>query len=259
MLDLYLRQYLLEKVDIAKANPDNPGEIGQYLEGFMEEYGLSEGDIDAIRSGEPERITPIFLRFDDAEAIEANLKAYQADNGLSNHDMEELWKNGQILRILPDYIHSDPRYYNRFVRLTVESLIRFISGKLVLRKSRQLRAYDFSNLSYQELKGAHNIFLGLSGGEAALAAVAGKYAGKSFHSMDGLAFDSLCEMINCINGLYASALSLENVSLEIALPGRSRDGIIRSNGVLYCLPAVVDGAEIDIIFSFDTVIRIEGQ
>lgn len=231
-------------------------EAEAYAAGFIEAYGLGGGAMDAVNAGDVAKIVPVFLNFDESGAIEADLKAYQKDNRLTDAQMEELWKNGGILRVIPEYVHSDPGYYNRFVALTVESIARFISDRIVLRKARHMDSYSFSRLAYQELKGAHRIFLGFSGSEESLLAAASRYANREFAEMNDKAYDCLCELINTINGLYASELSKERVHLEIGLPGHQKGKTISSNGTLYCLPVSFGGAEMDVVFSFDAELQI---
>ena len=257
MLDLYMRQYLLEKSVISNEDAYSPEKAEPYLERFKEEYALSDGDIAAIKSGEMEQIIPVFLHFDGAGALEANLKAYQTDNDLSDHEMESLWKSGKILQILPEYIHSDPMLYNRFVRTAIDNVRHFISDRLILRKARQMRTYDFLCLACQEIKGAHHIFIGISGSGESLAAIAGEYTGKAFQGDDKLAYDSICELINCVTGLFASELSKESVAMDIVPPRYFRNGTVSSNGLLYCLPAVLVGAAIDIVFIFDSDFSVD--
>lgn len=276
MFGLYFGRYLFEKGIAAKEEiddiPDLPypvcidkliekgrfsrEEAEKHFLGFKGEYGLGDEAINAIDSGDMERIASAFLRFDDAGAMEANLKAYQKENGFTDVEMEALWKNGGILRIIPDYIHSDPMIYNRFVKLTLECVVRFVEGALILKKARQTRDCDVACLACQELKGAHRVFLGISGEGSNLKAFAEKYAGKEFPEMNDKAYDSVCELINTINGLFASALSKENIRLEIAVPHHYERKTLRSAGLIYRLPAVVGDAEIEFVFSFDNSVNI---
>jgi len=272
MFEIYFGRYLIEKGIVSQSAIDDIAgtrypvfvdeliekncftrdEAEAHLSGFKTEYDLCDDDIDAINSGDISRIAPVFLHFDDAVAIEANLSAYQKDNHLTDAEMENLWKDGGILRILPEYVRNDPKYYNRFVLLTLENILRFITGDVVLRKARQARDYAITRMSCQELKGAHRIFLGFAGCDGNLLAVANMYAKKEFAGKDNKAFDSLCELINTINGIYASELSNEKVNLEIDVPGIYTGKTLKSNGMIYCLPVLLNGVEIEIVFSFDT-------
>ncbi|MCL1827888.1 MAG: chemotaxis protein CheX [Oscillospiraceae bacterium] len=229
----------------------------KHLSEFKAEYDLSDDDVEAINSGDLKKIIPVFIFFDASEAVDETLKVYQRDSGITEAEVEKLRSSGEYKNLLPGFIYTDPVYYNRFVGKTIEGIIRCISDKVILKKAYAAQKFDFEHLACQELKGEHRIFLGISGSEDSLHAVAGKYAKRELPKMIDAAYeDSLCEFINCINGLYASELSNENIRLEISLPAHGSDKTLVSESSLYCLPVTVDGVETVFIFSFDNNVSI---
>ena len=273
MFGLYFGRYLTERGIVSEADAGDiadlqyPGfldmlvdrkcitrdEAEKQLAGFKEEYDLDDDDISEISSGDLELIVPMFISFDAPGEAGGDMDAYRDETGLSEEDMATLNKQAEFL---PDFVHSDPKYYSRFVALTIENVIRFITDKVVLKKVRQVRRHEFECLAYQELKGAHRIFLGMTGTEDNMLSVAGKLLDRELECMDTIAFDSICEFINCVNGLYASILSEEDIVLEIVLPHHYVEKAIDSDNVIFCLPVVLDGAEVEIVFSFDSTISI---
>jgi len=196
--------------------------------------------------------------FDAAELIDEYLKAYQADNELTDEEMEERRKPDQLQRILPDHLFVDAARYNRFIQLMVDSITQYISKNIVVKKISHEQVHDTESLAYQELKGAHSIFLAFSGKGNNLLVVAEKFANKRFTEMDASAYDSVCEFINTAAGKYASVMSEENVMLDITAPLACRGiTMICSNSTLYCLPVVIDDIEIEMIFSFDSEVNLE--
>jgi hypothetical protein len=241
---------LMEKGYLAK------DDASRHVAGFLQECGLDSSGLDAFNSGDSERITQLFLHFDDAAAVDANLKAFQKENGYSDEEIDILKNSEEIKTLFPMYIHSDPQYYNRFVIMAVENIRRFVSSSLLFKKAVPLRAYPFSCLACQDLKGAHRVFLGIAGEPGQMAMIASRYAKKDFKEMNTKAYDSICELINCANGLFATELSTENIVLDIKVPSFHDNRTVVSDGFIYKLPVAADGAEIDILFSFDTNLTI---
>ena len=195
--------------------------------------------------------------FDASELIDVYLKMYQADNELSDEEMETRRTPEQLERILPGYLLNDARHYNRFINLVIDTLSRLFSGKITLRKMTHTHTYHFENIACQELIGAHRFFLAFSGRNGGLLPVAVKFAGKEFRDMNEKAFDSVCELINTMGGMFTSMMSDENVILKVLPPSSCFNDNLHSDSPLYCLPVELDGSEIDIIFSFDSFVTFE--
>ena len=233
MLEMYLSHYLSKngiasKADIEDISKLKPLELcekaKENLLGLKSEFGIDEDDLKIISEGDIAKIIPLFLDV-------------------------EVW-NGDSSEV-PRYILEDKRRYNRFVQVMIENLRRFNDNNFIFKKAYKTKEYVFDLLGGQEIKGAHNIFAGLSGGGNNLLPVAGGFARKEFSEMNGKAADSVCEMINCINGLYVSEMSHEEVGLQLMVPNWYLNKKIVSNGEMYCLPAIIKDSKVDVIFSFD--------
>ena len=231
----------------------------QSLEDFKKDYCLRDADLHVISNGDINRIIPLFINFNATKMISEYLRAYQIDNELSDEDMEIRRAPEQLRRILPNYLLSDSAHYNRFVNHAVNAVVRMISKNIVLKRVRATREFFFECFAYQETRGAHHVFFGFAGDEVSLLAIADKFAKREFLEMDALAFDSVCEFINTVSGSYASDLSYENILMAVTPPAYYTDVTIRSNSSLYCLPVVIDGAELEIVFSFDGNVIVDGR
>ena len=196
--------------------------------------------------------------FDSTERVDEYLKTYQADNVLSDEEMESRLAPDQLNRILPSFLLNDAINYDRYVNMVVETLSRTFSDRVTLKNMTQTQAYDFENLACQELKGAHHLFFGISGKDSSMLLIAGKFARKEFKEMNALAYDSVCELINTINGAFASDMSHEGIILEVMPPCTCSENTLRTSGPhMYYLSADVYDAEIDLIFSFESEMTIE--
>lgn len=189
------------------------------------------------------------------QEIEAGLVQYMNDNDLSATDLEAL-KSGDIDRIIPIFVDAEIPYAGECISLTVRNLVRFINSNVVLGKAYKVHDYTFEALASQNVVGEHDIFLGLASKGDALLSVAEPFAKEKFEGMNDDAFDSVCEFINCTNGIYASKLSHEDVQIDMTPPLFYREKKLSSKGDIYVLPVIIDGKQVDILVVVDSHVVI---
>jgi two-component system chemotaxis response regulator CheY len=74
--------------------------------------------------------------------------------------------------------------------------------------------------------------------------------------MNADAFDSVCEFINCCNGLYASKLSMEDIQIDMTPPLFYAEKKLSSKGEIHIIPVIVDGNQVDILITVDNQVDI---
>jgi len=190
--------------------------------------------------------------------IETQVLNYQKENNLTDEELEAI-KSGDIDRITPIFVLLDNLLCKEHIGLALRNIIRFISNQILLKKAYTVSEYSFDNLASQFLRGEHNILFGFAGKGDNLLAIANPYAKEEFTEVDEDAFDSVCEFINCINGLFASKLSEDNVDIDMLPPVSYTGQKLVSNGNIYVVPVVINGNEIDLLLSFDTAVDISQQ
>ena len=276
MFGLYFGHYLVERRVLSKPDaaaiedlgyPDfidalveknycTKDEAEKHLQNYKADHALDDEAVGILSAGRLEDIVPLFIKFDASRAVRDNIEAFKKDAGLTDDEAEKLEQDGELRWAIPDFVQKDPLFHSQFIFMAVENFSRLISKKFVMRRARMVETYHFGGLAYQALKGAHRTFLGISGNHDSLRTVAGVFVKREFPELNNLAFDSLCELINSVNGVFASRLSTAGVFMEIDLPHWYADKSIVSNGTLYCLPIAMEGAEIELIFSFDSEMKI---
>ena len=180
------------------------------------------------------------------EEIEMHLEEYKKINQLTDNDLEAL-KSGDIDRIIPIFVDVDIPYLGECVSLAIRNIIRFISNEVILKKAYMVQDYTFDHLASQQMVGDHKIFLGLAGENKGLLEIASPFAKEQFTKLDEDAYDSICEFINCINGLYASKLSTEDIDIDMLPPEFYEAGRLTSARNLYVVPMIINGESIDIV------------
>lgn len=188
-------------------------EINKYLDNFKYDYNFSDMDIDALKSGDIDRIIPIFVDISTPLAAEC-------------------------------------------ITLAIRNFIRFVSNNILLKKSYTVNQFSFSSLAFQQLVGSHKIFVGLAGNDDALLDIAGSFAKENFNTMDEDAFDSVCEFINCSNGLYASKISTDDIHIDMTPPRFDQNKTMITDGDINVIPIVINGKQTDLLVVVDHKVDI---
>ncbi len=192
----------------------------------------------------------------DIKEIETCLEDFKRDKGFSDSDLEAL-KSGDIDRIIPVFVDVDVPFSGDCISLALRNVVRFINNNIRLEKSFKVRKYPFQNLAYQRMVGDHQIFVGFSGSDKALLSIAGPFAKEEFKDMDEDAFDSVCEFINCSNGLYASKLSLTDIHIDMTPPLFDKGKILETNGDICVVPIIINGEQSDLLVAVNDQVGIK--
>lgn len=187
------------------------------------------------------------------DAIEEALKNFSIDSNFSSSDLDDLLSN-DIDRIIPVFVDVDVPIQGECISLFIRNIIRFIDNNIMLKKAYTTKEYSFGNLAYQKVVGDYNIFVGLASKDDELLTIANPFARENFNEMNEDSFDSVCEFINCINGLYASKLSLEEINVDMTPPLYKQNKTISSDEI-YVVPIVINNKQSDLLFILDSTVN----
>jgi len=178
--------------------------------------------------------------------IDAALASFQTDNQLSDEELKAI-QDGNIEGMLPAFVDvADSRYYS-LIGLTLRNIIRFVSSYIRIEKGRFVPTLSAKYIAYQHTIGDYMGFLGFACEDDSILALADGYAREQFGTVDEDALDSVCEFTNCVNGLYATELSYQNISIDMEPPEYLIGGTIGNTGEFYVLPLFIDGRHSDLI------------
>jgi hypothetical protein len=187
--------------------------------------------------------------------IETYLEEYKKDNNLKDSDIDAL-KSGDIDRIIPVFVETDIPLCGDCISLFLRNVVRFISTDMVISKIYKTGEYKFGALASQKMVGDHEFFVGFACQDKELLAIANPFAKEEFIEVDEDAFDSVCEFINCTNGLYASKLSHEDIHIDMTPPLFYTDKKILSKGDIYVVPINIGGKHTDLLVTIDSQLEI---
>lgn len=190
------------------------------------------------------------------DGIENALEMYQRVKGFTSTDIED-FKSGDVERIVPIFVRSGNKYAAGLAGVAIRTIIRLIDSDIGIGTSYEAEAYEFENIALQEVFGDHNLLLGMAGEGNNLLTIANPFAKEEFEEMDLYSFDSVCEFINCINGLYASALSREGVIVDMIPPMFYQAGRMTAEDKMLIIPVYIKNRKVRIVIAADTSVRVE--
>ncbi|MBH1940159.1 chemotaxis protein CheX [Mobilitalea sibirica] len=189
------------------------------------------------------------------DEIEIYLEAYKSDHNFSDSEIDAL-KSGDIDRIIPVFVDTDIPFGGECISIAIRNIVRFIHNNIMLKKAYMVKEYSFGNLGYQQVVGDHDIFLGFASKGDELLTIANPFAKEEFTEMNEDSFDSVCEFINCINGLFASKLSNDDIHIDMTPPLFYKDKTLASKGDIYVVPVVIEGKQSDLLVVVDNKVEI---
>ena len=156
----------------------------------------------------------------DMEDVELVINTFRLINGFSNSEMEDL-KSDEAERIVPLFIPEEGKKFAGIISTAVKTLIRLIDRHIYIGKAEMVSSFPTKDMVSQSLEGENGLIACFSEGNGALLQVCSKFAQDEFEQLDLDSLDAAGELLNCINGLYASGLSRDGKFLELLPPDYS--------------------------------------
>ena len=206
-----------DKVNKLQANMDKRfGDIA-----IQKKY-LTEGQVEALLKKQGNA----YLAFAQAlenqqlltiEQLEQYMVDFRRDHQFTASNMEDL-KSDDIDRILPLYMPIDGGEYMELAGIAMRTLMRCVDLDLYPEKAYFTSKCEADNGALQHVAGNPGATSAMLGKGEALWPVASIFGQEAFLEVDEDALDAIGELLNCINGLYASAASQRGVLLDLCPP-----------------------------------------
>lgn len=151
------------------------------------------------------------------DEVDGLVSKFQKAKGYTNEQMEDL-KSGDVERILPLFLPEEAASYAGVIAVAIRTFTRLIDRRLYIGEIAMTDTLPATNQVNQELCGENGIIDCFSEGCGALLKTAIIFGQEEFAELDMDALDAAGEFLNCINGLYASAMSRQDKFLELMPP-----------------------------------------
>lgn len=185
------------------------------------------------------------------EEINDALDRYQKDYSLTLTDIENL-KSCEIENIVPIFLFKQPELLISLCGVILRTVYRLVDHRVFMKQPYVTTEVPYSYISMQELFGDHSILNVVCGDMDTLKKVAIGFAGDELINNEEDCLDGLCELINSINGMFASKMSQEDMDLDMRVPQyHLTPGTLKAESLL-CIPVVVFNQELTFVLSLDT-------
>ncbi|MBQ7614852.1 MAG: chemotaxis protein CheC [Butyrivibrio sp.] len=175
---------------------------------------------------------------------------YQKQHGYTESDMAAL-KSGEVEPCVQVFLDSEDPLYRQMFSMGIKNLYRLVDNHVYIGQSYCARVLKDEVLGYQKIYGDQNAVVAVAGKYEDVRKMAIAYTKEEFIETREDALDAVCELINCINGLYATAQSREDVKIDIEPPNFSVTFTEASSEEMIVMPVYICGVEIKYIISKD--------
>ena len=151
------------------------------------------------------------------EELNNSINEYQQENNLSDAQMEDL-KHGDVASIIPMFLDTDDAEYVSLFTYGIKNFYRLVDTHIAIGKSYKVRDITNECVSYQTFTGDIKATVAVLGKDADLQHMAKSYTKEEFIETKEDALDAMCELINCIDGLYATEKSKQGRVIELDPP-----------------------------------------
>ena len=184
------------------------------------------------------------------QQLENAEKEYQKKHGYTESDMAAL-KSGEVEPCAQVFLDSEDPLYRQMFSMGIKNLYRLVDNHVYIGQSYCARVLKDEVLGYQKIYGDQNAVVAVAGKYEDVRKMAIAYTKEEFIETREDALDAVCELINCINGLYATAQSREDVKIDIEPPNFSATFTEASSEEMIVMPVYICGVEIKYIISKD--------
>ncbi len=199
--------------------------------------------------------TIVDLGFMTLADLEQALNECQNEFQFSDADMAAI-KSGDVDATAAVFVKISEPHYSELFGLALRNIVRFVSPKIYLDKVYTVKKYPFQHLASQSIVGNCSIFFGIAGDQDALLSIATPFGNEEFPEVNADALDAVCEFINIINGLYASAMSHVGIEIDMMPPMFYDNQEILCDQPLYVLPVYIMGTKVELIIDVNHTVRI---
>lgn len=172
---------------------------------------------------------------------------YRVENELSASSLEAL-KSDDIEKIVPLFLPVDADEYIDIATIAVQTLMRLVDTDFLLEKGYSTYQLDSDNAAMQFVDGDPCLTTCFSSFGDGLLHIASTFGHEEFETVDMDALDAVAELINCINGMYASQLSEKRIQMELYPPVFDVDIKAIGDDEMLVLPMMIKGKKVFLSF-----------
>lgn len=174
------------------------------------------------------------------EQIQSLLDEFQQKGEYSDAQLSSLIHD-DLEECINIFVPLKSAQLKEFTLTLVQTIRRLIDSDAYLDKAYAARSLQLDKYACQMIVGDMHMKVYISAPDNNLLAIANHFTGDTYDAVDEDALDNVGEFINCVNGLFATNLSYDDVMIDMNSPEYSVDGPFISNEKLYVIPVHANG------------------
>lgn len=170
------------------------------------------------------------------------IEEFKMNKCLTNTELEDI-KSDDVEKIVSVFLPEEAEGYEAIVSVAMKTLIRLVDRHASIIKAEIREVGSNAPMAVQEMRGdTEKWFNGFRELDGALLTIASFFGQEDFETLDEDALDAAAELMNCINGLYASSISGSHGEfLELIPPTYSAEGIAFPDQTALIVTVQIDG------------------
>jgi CheY-specific phosphatase CheX len=229
---------LLEKID---------KESERFGDKAVDEGLLTDDKLDTILTYQSNN----FVKFAQVLIDNGIVTLLEINKLIGDFQTEKGYNNSQISALVHDdteqcvniFVPLKSPALKTLVLTIVQTITRLIDADMYLDKAYVSKSIQIDKFASQMIIGDMRIKVYLTAPDNGLLAVANNFTGDVYEEVSEDALDNVGEFINCMNGLFATNLSYEDISVDMNSPEYSLEGPFISNSKVYVIPIHANGYE----------------
>lgn len=183
------------------------------------------------------------------EEADCFFEEFQEYYGLSSDQIEDI-KVGNLEKIIPLFMPNISHELQQLAGIAVRTIMRCTDSDIAIEKAEICHEINGKNGSFQSIQkeDGTSITIGLIEDAGGFLNAASLFAGEEFEEVNLDALDSCGELLNCINGIYATMKSKNGEEFELLPPEMYEEDIsIKSTELICNLPIILKGKKMRLV------------
>ncbi len=190
------------------------------------------------------------------EEISNCINRYQEENNLTDKQLEDL-EHENINAVAGIYLDTQDAEYISLFTYGIKNFYRLVDAHVSVEHASTVRSLRAECISYQQFHGDINATVAIMGSDADIQHMAKSYTKEEFIETKEDALDAMCELINCIDGLYATEKSKSDMHIELEPPMFHTKFAEISGSELHVIPIYSGDSKIDFVVSVSNDVTVK--
>lgn len=216
-------------------------------QGLLTDYKLEE--LLAYQSNNFMKFVQLLVDHDyvSYESINHEIDEFQQRKGLNDVQLSALIHD-DLDQCISIFVPLKSPQLKELTKTLMQTMRRLIDRDVYLDNAYTAHSIQLDKYACQMIIGDLRMKFYISASNDGLLAIANHFTGDTYATVTEDALDSVGEFINCVNGLFATNMSYDNISVDMNSPEYAMEGPFISNETLYVIPMHANGYSLRAVF-----------